>query len=346
MKEIVGAPVEAAPVRADAGAAEPHKSRSPLRTRSKVATAIWVYLAVVALYRGSLHQVLFAVPSLQYWSTVFLAIVLQALPFLVLGVAVSAAIAVLIPPSWLARAMPRDPRLGVPAAAAAATLLPGCECSSVPIAGRLISRGVPSSAALTFLLAAPAINPVVLVATAVAFPGHPEMVWARFIASIFTAMIVGWIWSAGPNEKWMKKVELAQSEGPRIAAYAGVASTDFLQAGGFLVGGAAMVATMQTFVPPDKLASAGGSGFLSVLLMGGLAVVLAVCSEADAFVAAGLPQFSMTARLAFLVVGPMVDLKLIALQTGMFGRRFVVRFAPLTFVVAIAVSLVVGRLLL
>jgi uncharacterized protein len=340
---------EATTVGAGPDVAEPSVASSGAarsRSRSRVATAIWVYLAVVALYRTSLHQFLYAVPSLQYWSTVFLAIVLQALPFLVLGVAVSAAIAVLVPPSWLARAIPRDPRLAVPAAAAAATLLPGCECSAVPIAGRLISRGVPSAAALTFLLAAPAINPVVLVATAVAFPGHPEMVVARFVASLLTAVTVGWIWSAAPNERWMRRIELAHTDGPRMAAYADVASTDFLQAGGFLVGGAAMVATMQTFVPPEKLASVGGSGFVGVLLMAGLAVVLAVCSEADAFVAAGLPQFSLTARLAFLVVGPMVDLKLIALQTGTFGRRFTVRFAPLTFVVAVIVSAVVGRALL
>jgi uncharacterized membrane protein YraQ (UPF0718 family) len=85
---------------------------------------------------------------------------------------------------------------------------------------------------------------------------------------------------------------------------------------------------------------------VSVLVLAGLAVALAICSEADAFVAASLSGFSLTAKLAFLVVGPAVDLKLVALQAGTFGRRFAVRFAPATFGVAIVVSAVVGGFLL
>ena len=120
---------------------------------------------------------------------------------------------------------------------------------------------------------------------------------------------------------------------------------DFLQAGGFLVLGAALVATLQTAMPADLFDRLGGSGVLQVVLLALLAVGLSVCSEADAFVAAGLTQFSLTARLAFLVVGPMVDLKLMAMQAGTFGRRFMLRFAPLTFVTGVLVSLLVGRFL-
>jgi len=89
-----------------------------------------------------------------------------------------------------------------------------------------------------------------------------------------------------------------------------------------------------------------GSTLVSALLLGLLAVIVAICSEADAFVAASLTQFSLTARLAFMVVGPVVDVKLIALQAGTYGPRFAVRFAPATFVVAILSSLLVGWWLL
>jgi uncharacterized membrane protein YraQ (UPF0718 family) len=85
---------------------------------------------------------------------------------------------------------------------------------------------------------------------------------------------------------------------------------------------------------------------LSVVALSLLAVLLALCSEADAFVAAGLKQFSLSARLVFLVVGPMVDIKLIALQAGTFGPRFAAVFAPLTFVVAVACAVLVGWWLL
>jgi len=117
------------------------------------------------------------------------------------------------------------------------------------------------------------------------------------------------------------------------------------QAGGFLAIGAAAAATMNVIVPTRWLQSVAGHPVVSVLALAVLAVVLSICSEADAFVAAWLTQFSMTARLAFLVVGPMVDLKLFAMQAGTFGRRFAVRFAPATFVVAVTMAVAVGTVL-
>ena len=103
----------------------------------------------------------------------------QATPFLVFGVMLSAVIAVFVPASFFARALPRRSSLAVPAASVAGVVLPGCECGSVPIAGALVRRGVTPAAALAFLLSAPAINPIVLASTAVAFPGQPGMVLAR-----------------------------------------------------------------------------------------------------------------------------------------------------------------------
>lgn len=309
---------------------------------SRAAVAIWLYLGVLVVYRASFRDVMFAAPSLQYWSTIFLAIVLQALPFLALGVVLSAAIAVFVPTEWVARALPKRTALAVPGAALAGMALPGCECSSVPVARRMISKGVPAAAALTFLLAAPAVNPIVLVSTSVAFPNQPEMVWARLLASMLAAISVGWIWSAAHAERYLRRIEAHRGDGPRLRAFASVAIDDLAQAGGYLVLGATIVATLQTYLPASWLTSLGGSGLVGVLVMGLLAVGLAVCSEADAFVAAALGQFSPTARLAFMVVGPMVDLKLIAMQGGAFGRAFAVRFAPLTFACCIVASLLVG----
>jgi uncharacterized membrane protein YraQ (UPF0718 family) len=313
-------------------------------TQAAVTVAMWALLTVAVSAPSFFRS--FVNKPVENWTTIFLSLTLQALPFLVLGVVISAAISAFVPSRWLMRAFPKKARYAVPAAGAAGMLLPGCECSSVPVAGRLVSRGVPTAAALTFLLSAPAINPVVLASTAVAFPGAPEMVLARLTASFAAAVVVGAIWTAFASDDVLEQRladYLARSHAHRFME---TAVHDFVQAGGFLVMGAALVATMQTVIPQSTLSTVGGDGLLAVLVLAGLAVILSICSEADAFVAAGLTQFSLTARLAFLVVGPMVDIKLVALQIAAFGRRFATRFAPLTFATAIAVSIAVGSVLL
>ena len=304
-----------------------------------------VFVAAAAL--RPLLQDLLDRPAVAHWATIFVAITVQAMPFLVLGITVSAAIAAFVPDNFLPRVLPDRPALAVPVAAVAGAALPGCECGSVPIAGRLVQRGALPAAALTFLLSAPAINPVVLVSTAVAFPGNPEVVAARALASLLAATVVGLIWARFGNDKFLERARRRHThDGPPLSVLVETAQHDLLQAGGFLIIGAATAATLQTVVPRSILDGVASSGLASVLALAGLAVVMAICSEADAFVAASLTQFSLTARLAFMVVGPMVDVKLIALQTGTFGGRFAVRFAPLTFVVAVSSAIVVGWWLL
>ena len=116
--------------------------------------------------------------------------------------------------------------------------------------------------------------------------------------------------------------------------------------GGFLVIGGLTSAVLNVVVPQSWLQAVADRPVISVVALAVLAVVLSICSEADAFVAASLGQFSLTARLAFLVVGPMVDIKLFALQAGTFGRAFASRFAPTTFVVGVVVASLVGWWLL
>ncbi|MDQ1498546.1 MAG: uncharacterized protein QOI86_1886, partial [Actinomycetota bacterium] len=234
-----------------------------------------------------------------------------------------------------------------------------------------VAGGAPAPAALAFMLAGPALNPVVLVATAVAFPGRPDVVVARFLASFLTAVVVGLGWARFGRPAWTERqavvadgngkldapgapgCDLQQplhgptlATGSRLAVFSATARHDFGHAGGFLVLGAATAATLQVLVPRSLLDGLGGSGPGAVVTLALLAVLLAVCSEADAFVAASLVQFSPIARLAFMVVGPAVDVKLIALQAGTFGRSFAVRFAPATFLVALASAVIVGGLLL
>ena len=307
---------------------------------------VTLLLLVLVGLQGPIRQALSA-PVMQSWMTVFVAVLVQALPFLVLGVALSSAIAIFVPASFFARALPARPMLAVPVAGIAGAMLPGCECASVPVAGALVRRGVTPAAALAFLLSAPAINPIVLTATAVAFPNEPEMVLARFAASLLVACAMGWLWLRMGRPDWLRPPAREAVEGSgKGAAFWGALQHDVMHAGGFLVVGAFAAATLKSLVPASWLQAAADHPVVAVLAMAILAVLLSICSEADAFVAASLTQFSLTARLTFLVVGPMIDLKLFAMQTATFGRGFAMRFAPTTFSLAMVVSVVVGVVLL
>jgi len=322
----------------------------PLRTSARYRPGALEYLALglIVLVIGQRWLVdLFDIPALQTGATVFVAIMIQATPFLLLGVVLSGAIAAFVPASFWRRVLPKNNALAVPVAGAAGALIPGCECASVPVANGLMARGVTPAAALAFLLSAPAINPIVMVSTFVAFPGEPELVLARFVASLLTAVVMGWLWLRFGKGEWLRigpRTHLIGSSS--FHTFRLTATHDFLHAGGYLVIGAFAAAAINVLVPPAVMNTVAENPFLAIGAMAALAILLSICSEADAFIVASFTEFSSTAKLTFMVIGPMVDLKLISLQAGTFGRAFAVRFAPTTVVIGIAASLIVGWVLL
>lgn len=314
-------------------------------------TSTHVLLAAMvacALSGQWLHAGVVGNNTLSMAATVFCGVFVQAVPFLALGVVISGLIATFISAEQLTRWLPRKAAGAVLVAGVGGAALPGCECGSVPVARRLFGDGVTGAAALTFMLSAPAINPVVLVATAVAFPGEPKMVLARVAASLLTAVIMGALWSRWGRRAWITRRMPRPHNGTdsRWTVFTEAASHDFLQAGSYLVIGAAAAAALRVVVPPWIFEHLAGHLILGIVTMALLAVVLAMCSEADAFVAASITMLPLLPRLVFLVVGPAVDVKLVAMQAGMFGRPFAARFAPATFVVATVTAATVGWLLL
>jgi uncharacterized membrane protein YraQ (UPF0718 family) len=196
------------------------------------------------------------------------------------------------------------------------------------------------------MLSAPAVNPVVLVATSVAFPTRPEMVLARALASFATAVVVGWLWHRAEPARAVP-TEAHEHGGRSRWHQARVRAMRTLDRSiAMLALGAAASATMNVAVPQTWLRGAGTHLVTGVLTLALLAVVLAVCSEADAFVASSFAQFSSTAQLAFMVVGPAVDVKLAAMYAGTFGRRFAIRFVPLVLAVAVTVTAIVSWIVL
>jgi uncharacterized membrane protein YraQ (UPF0718 family) len=290
--------------------------------------------------------------AFQTWATIFFAIVIQSVPFLVLGVVLSGVISALLSEKFVARVMPRRTALAVPVAGIAGIALPACECAVVPVANSLTRRGLPASVALTFMLAAPAINPAVLVSTAVAFSGRVDMVSARFLASLLTAVMIGWIyvWAAARFPA-LHLPDIGQRLPHRESdsawsRFVGAVWHDFLPAAGFLVLGGIVAATINVLVPIGVVEAVADNALLAVVALTVFAFVIALCSEADAFVAASLTAFSDTAKLVFLVVGPAMDIKLASMEAGQFGRRFAQQFVPLVLVVAASAACVVGWVIL
>lgn len=325
-------------------------TRPPRRRRITSLEILCILLIIALIGQTWLARVL-DVAALRTGATVFVAVCVQALPFLVVGVLISGAIAAFVSADALRKVLPKRQGLAVPVAGAAGVALPTCECAAVPVARRLIMHGVPSSVALAFLLAAPAVNPIVLVATAVAFPGEPRMVLARFAGSMATAVVMGWLWARFGKMEWFAERALRRLPEPtdgrsRWLMFAETARHDLVDAGGFLVIGGLTAAALNVVVPRSWINTIGDQIVLGIVVMAVLAVVLALCSEADAFVAASLSALPLLPRLVFLVVGPAIDVKLFSLQAGAFGRAFAVRFAPLTFVVAIACAVIAGVIFL
>jgi uncharacterized membrane protein YraQ (UPF0718 family) len=220
---------------------------------------------------------------------------------------------------------------------------PLCECGSVPVARRLAAKGLSPAAAVTFMLAAPVVNPIVLVSTAIAYRGRtimPLMVVGRFALGLAAAIAVGWVLGSRSrkdllrtrNDEIERRDDGRRSRGQSFFVHF-AADTVFM--GRFLVIGAAVAATVQTFVPQSFISSLANTPVLDLLAMMALAGILSLCSESDAFVAASFVQFGAGAQLAFLLFGPMLNLKLGALYAGTFSRGFV----RTLFVVVVAVVL-------
>jgi uncharacterized membrane protein YraQ (UPF0718 family) len=270
-----------------------------------------------------------AVVQVQNFLLVFSSLLVEAMPFILLGALVSAGIEVFVPATVFDRLtwLPRP--LQLPAAGLAGMAFPVCECGSVPVARRLAHKGLLPSAAVTFMLAAPILNPVVLVSTWVAYRGRDvlwQMVVGRALLGLVVAVAVGWV-VAGQS-----KDELLGSGAPEHAhedphprrwrSFFGHLAGDFVFMGRYLVLGAAVAAALQTFVPQSIIGSVAEAPVVNLLAMMMLAFLLSLCSESDAFVAASFVQFGVGAQLAFLVFGPMLDTKLSFLYSGTFSPRF------------------------
>lgn len=323
--------------------------------------------------------------------TIFLSLLVEAIPFLVLGTILSTTLLLLVDEQKFARRMPRNPIIGSLFGSFIGFFFPVCECGNVPVARRFLLQGLPTSVAIGFLLAAPTINPIVIWSTWVAFRDQPQMVWLRILFSWLIASIIACIFSIQKDSRPLLNNLLAKRlttkfANRQVAEDSGnVKKSPLLERGSFLTDesgniqkldeellnktskpkflpsflnniikelrdlgsiliiGSAIATLIQMFVPRDFIVTLGQGTISSILAMMLLAAVVSICSTVDSFFALSFAStFTNSSLLAFLVFGPMIDIKAIGLMLSIFKPRMIVYFfilaGQLTFILTLSYS--------
>jgi len=276
--------------------------------------------------------------------TIFLSIVLESLPFILLGVLLSSLIQELVSQERMLRLMPKNGRMAVFVSSLFGLVLPVCDCGTIPVARSLIRKGIPTSVAVSFTLSAPVVNPITMIATYVAFGMNASMMWLRVATTFVISVVIGWILlyfetkqnkhtfsEIRGNELSLAEIATTRSVQHRrsisqvFGAVIGHAIIEFFEVGGFVVASAAVAAVLQTWIPASVLSPIGKDPIWSVAGMMILAILLSLCSEADAFVARSLAGLTTTGGvLGFLVIGQMIDMRNMFLLPSVFSRRIVI----------------------
>lgn len=268
-------------------------------------------------------------------NTIFISILIEALPFVLIGVFIAGFIQMFISEKFIARIIPKNKFLAVIVGSVIGIFFPSCECGIVPIVRNLILKGVPLHAGIAFMLTAPIINPVVVFSTYVAFGSTWEMPILRIAGSLIVSIVVGssiayFYKGTGLQNKFLQIEEAGHHHHVKLSFRQKIWHTlkhavdEFFSVGKYLVLGAILAAAMQTYIKTSTLSSIGHGPVLSILLMMLLAFLLSLCSEADAFIGASFRSvFSTQSIVAFLVFGPMLDIKNLLMMTSTFKAKFI-----------------------
>ncbi|GIQ68105.1 permease [Xylanibacillus composti] len=288
------------------------------------------------------------------FKTIFISIILEALPFILLGVLLSSFLHVFVSADTIRKWTPRNPWLGIPFACLLGIVFPLCECGMIPVVRRLIRQGMPLYIGITYLLAGPILNPVVFASTYMAFRAQPEMVYSRMALGFLSAAFIGWV-----VYRFVTGIPLKSSEAhagdhhhahhhehaateqsvdkpgwplfslKRWGSVISHASDEFFEMGKYLLLGAFLTAGIQTVLDRNILAAVAENSWAAHLFMAGFAYLLSICSTSDAFIATSFQGiFGAGPLLTFMVFGPMLDFK----NTLMFMAAFRIRFVLLLLV--------------
>ena len=311
---------------------------------------IAAYLSFQLFYKAGIVDI----SAVKTFNTIFISILMQAFPFMLIGIFVSSAMHVFIPDEFIVKLFPLKNGLGFLTALFAGLFFPVCECAIVPVVTRLVKKGVALPVAITFMLSAPIINPIVIISTLYAFPGQPEIVIYRLLFGLSIALIVGVVLHL-TTEPEKQKVLLTTHEHEHgstcsccedehhhdeehISIWDKLknlflhSSEEFFTVGKYLIIGAFFTSLIQTLVPKEIFLDLGKQNGLSLVIMMGTAFLFSACSTSDAFIARSfINKFSIGAVMGFMVFGPMLDIKNILMLLAGFKKSFILKLVLLIF---------------
>ncbi|WP_394278448.1 permease [Microbacterium sp.] len=329
-------------------------SRPPSTPGARSAIVLGAGIVVVAVLLGlALWSPAPELPTrAQDGLTLSLSVLIESLPFVILGVLLSIVVQVWVPPGVIERWMPQNPWGRRAVLSLLGMLIPVCECGNVPFARGLMMRGFAVSETLTFLIAAPIVNPIVIITTHQAFGFDDGVLVARLLGGYLIANVIGWLYSRHPDPDSLLTDRFRdaclveqQASGDRWRRSLAQFVVELRAVMPALIIGSAIAGLVQVVIPRDVLLAIGSNPALSIAAMILLAIVVAICSNVDSFFALSFAStFTPGAIVAFLLVGPLVDVKMLALLRTTFRTRVLVVLVVTVILFAAAIGGVVNLL--
>ena len=286
-------------------------------------------------------------------SVIFMSIFFESLPFLLLGSLISAIIETYISNEKLSKMIPKNKILGSIVGVLLGFFLPACDCAVIPVSKRLLKKKVPINVAISFMLASPIINPVVLLSTYYAFyKTEPKIFWFRLIFGILISLIIGIIIGLIFNKQDVVINDLDDDcnhdhkEKSKFKEIINHTSKDLFEVVKFLMFGALIASLVQVLLPRSILLTFNNNPILSIITLMIFAYLISLCSTSDSFVGKSLlSTFSKSSIVAYLLLGPMIDIKNTIVLLGNYKKKFVVTLISLIFIVIFITSVLVVNVL-
>lgn len=323
-----------------------HRRSVPTGKAIAIGLAIVAVLVLIDVFVPTLFPT--ALPDrAQDGLTLSISVLIEALPWVMLGVVLSIVVQVWMPADVLQRWLPRNAWARRAVLSLLGMFIPVCECGNVPFARGLMMRGLAPSEALTFLIAAPIVNPIVILTTHAAFGWDDGILVARLVGGYLIANLIGWIFSRHRDPQAMLTArfvdtceQVAHEPGSPVRRSLVQFLVELRAVMPALVIGSALAGAVQVLVPRDVLLAIGSNPVLSILAMVALAMTVAICSNVDAFFALSFAStFSAGALIAFLIVGPLVDVKMIALLRTTYTTRVIAGVVGVVILAACAIGI-------